>query len=71
MDAKLLLVEILHQGIESVSGTTALNDLAGWDSLKMVNLVVRLEEVLGRELKEPELESLNTVGDLELLLKAS
>jgi acyl carrier protein len=36
----------------------------------MVRLVVAIEERLGRELRDVELESIETVGDVEVLLKA-
>jgi len=51
--------------------TTSLSDIAGWDSLKMVRLVVRIEEAIKRELNEAELERLCTVSDVARLLQAS
>ncbi len=71
MDARMLLAEILQRNAVSVAETAPFSELAGWDSLKMVNLVVRLEQVLKRELSEEELENLNTVSELQTLLKAS
>lgn len=35
----------------------------------MVRLVVAIEERLGRQLSDPELEGIETVGDVEKLLK--
>jgi len=69
MNATALLIEIMHTNVAPAAATVAFSDIPGWDSLKMVNLVVRLEQVLDRELKESELESLNTVGDLDALLQ--
>ena len=37
----------------------------------MVRLVVSLEEKLGRQLDDAEIESIETVGDVEKLVKAS
>jgi len=70
MNAAALLTEIMHTNVAPVAATIAFNDIPGWDSLKMVNMVVRLEQVLDRELLEGELENLNTVGDLDALLQA-
>ena len=47
---------------------TVLGEISGWDSLKMLNAVLLLERVLGRQLSEPEIEGLNTVADLRRLL---
>ena len=45
--------------------------LEGWDSLKGVRLVLRLEEIVGRELSEDDIEKLQSVGDIDRLLKAA
>ncbi|HVJ33113.1 MAG TPA: acyl carrier protein [Terriglobia bacterium] len=70
MNAAALLTEIMHTNVAPVAATLAFSEIPGWDSLKMVNMVVRLEQVLDRELAESELETLNTVGDLDALLQA-
>ncbi len=69
MDGRQLVAEILQRVLPSVDGATPLQDLAGWDSLKMVHLVVRLEALLGRELSEQELEGLQTIGHVDRLLR--
>lgn len=71
MEANALLAEILQQNTLSAAEGVPFSELAGWDSLKMVNMVVRLEQLLKRELSEAELENLNTISDLQVLLKAS
>jgi acyl carrier protein len=48
-----------------------LAQIEGWDSLKGVRLVLRLEERLGRELSEDEIEKLQSVEDVDRLLKAA
>jgi len=48
-----------------------LAELEGWDSLKGVRLVLRLEEIIGRELSEDDIERLQSVHDVERLLKAA
>jgi len=65
MDGRQLVAEILEQALPPVADDTRLQDLAGWDSLKTVHLVVRLEAMLERELAEQELEQLNTIGHVE------
>ena len=65
MDGRQLVAEILEHALPPVEDDTRLQDLAGWDSLKVVHLVVRLEAILNRELSEPELEQLDTIGHVE------
>jgi acyl carrier protein len=69
MDAGGLILELTQQAAPSADH--ALADLPGWDSLKMVRLVVRLEGAIGRELEEAEIEGLKSVADVQRLLNDS
>ncbi|MGY8683063.1 acyl carrier protein [Bradyrhizobium sp. UFLA05-153] len=71
MQATELLAEVLRNNIAIPHGDTPLAELDGWDSLKGVRLVLRLEEIVGRELSEDDIERLRSVGDVERLLKAA
>lgn len=71
MEAGRLIAEITKADGAGLARATALRDLEGWDSVKMVRLVVSIEEVLQRELTEDELENLSTVGDVAQLLQKS
>jgi acyl carrier protein len=68
IDVRHLLAEVTPETLP-VSDADPFEAIAGWDSLKMINLVVRLEQLLGRELSETELENLRTIRDLDALLK--
>jgi acyl carrier protein len=68
MQVASLLAELTQQPEISVPPHQLLADIPGWDSLKMVRLVVRLEGALGRELEEAELETLERVSDIERLI---
>jgi acyl carrier protein len=70
MDARALIAEVLRQTAIAVADDTPLADIDGWDSLKGVRLVLRLEEISGRELSESQIEGLQAVKDVEDLLKA-
>ncbi len=48
-----------------------LANIDGWDSLKGVRLVLRLEEIVGRELSEEDIEKLQSVADVDRLLNAA
>jgi acyl carrier protein len=47
-----------------------LGEIPGWDSVAMVRLVVAIEERLDRQLSDSELESIETVADIEKLVTA-
>lgn len=68
MDAVRMVAEFAKVDSASITHATPLADLTGWDSLKLVRLVVTLETEIGRELSETELETLMTVGDVDALL---
>ena len=68
IDVRHLLAEVTPETLP-VSDADPFEAIVGWDSLKMINLVVRLEQLLGRELSEAELENLRTIRDLDALLK--
>jgi acyl carrier protein len=70
MDARMLLAAVVRKSAITCLDTTSLADIDGWDSLKGVRLILRLEEILGRELSEDDIESLQSVSDVERLLKS-
>jgi acyl carrier protein len=71
MQARQLIIEILRTGTAIPQGDVPLASIEGWDSLKGVRLVLRLEEIVGRELSEDDIEKLQSVEDVDRLLKAS
>jgi acyl carrier protein len=71
MDARKLIAEVLRTNTMIPSDNILLADIDGWDSLKGVRLVLRLEEIVGRELLEDDIERLQSVGDIDRLLQAA
>jgi acyl carrier protein len=71
MHARGLISEILRTSAPIPGDDVLLAQLEGWDSLKGVRLVLRLEEIVGRELSEDDIEKLQSVGDVDRLLKAA
>ena len=70
MHARELLTDILRTNVPIPSGEVLLSNVDGWDSLKGVRLVLRLEEIIGRELSEDDIDKLQSVDDVDRLLKA-
>jgi acyl carrier protein len=71
MHARELIAEVLRTSTLIPGGDILLAQIEGWDSLKGVRLVLRLEEIVGRELSEDDIEKLQSVEDVDRLLKAA
>jgi acyl carrier protein len=71
MHARELIAEVLRRKTPISSGDTLLAEIDGWDSLKGVRLVLRLEEIVRRELSESDIEKLQSIDDVDRLLKAA
>jgi acyl carrier protein len=69
MDARMLIVEIVRKADLIEPSGTLLADLDGWDSLKGVRLVLRLQEIVGRELSEDDIVGLQSIADVERILQ--
>lgn len=63
-----LLSDVLQRPAPGVVSTTVLGDIPGWDSVVMVRLMLALEEMLGREMAESEIEAVVTVADVMRLI---
>jgi len=70
MDARVLISELTRKTPITCPDNTLLAHIDGWDSLKGVRLILRLEELIGRELSENDIEGLQSFGDVERLLKS-
>jgi len=68
MDVSQIIKDVADVKLPPGEEELALHDIAGWDSLKLVRLVIRLEEILKRELSESEIESLQTIRDVARVL---
>jgi acyl carrier protein len=71
MHARELIAEVLRASVPIPADDVLLAQIEGWDSLKGVRLVLRLEEIVGRELSEDDIEKLQSVEDVDRLLKAA
>ena len=68
MNAYELISEISNQTL-NLSPDTRLDSIHELDSLGIVNLVIRLEALIGRQLQEHEMEKLISVENVDELLK--
>ena len=70
MDARMLIAEIVRKANLAEPNGTLLADIDGWDSLKGVRLVLRLQEIVGRELSEDDIVGLQSIADVERVLQS-
>jgi acyl carrier protein len=68
MDARQLVAETVRKPSLTCSDDTFLADIEGWDSLKGVRLILRLQEIIGRDLSEDDIAALQSIGDVKRLL---
>jgi acyl carrier protein len=71
MQARELIAEVLRTRVPIPGDDVLLANIEGWDSLKGVRLVLRLEEITGRALSETDIEKLQSIEDVDRLLKAA
>ena len=68
MSAIELLSSVMQRPVSPLPASTALAEIPGWDSIMMVRLMLSLEERLGRELTEGEIEGVATIANVERLM---
>ncbi len=59
--------DIMQREVTGLSPQVRLVDVPGWDSIMMVRLMLKLEEMLDRELSDAELEGIDAVADVQRL----
>jgi acyl carrier protein len=65
----VLIGDLLEMDDLKLSMTTTAQDVAGWDSLAHVRIVLAAEQAFGVRFTTGEIASLKTVGDLVNLIK--
>jgi acyl carrier protein len=72
-DIQAALMDILRRVFEredlQVSRETTANDVDGWDSFRMVEILMAVEERFGIRLRSKEIDRLKNVGDLADLVE--
>lgn len=68
MDTNAFIQQVTKLNMSGRDDDSPLEGVPGWDSLAMVNLVVGLENRIGRMLDQDEMENIRVVGDVRKLL---
>jgi len=69
-DIFLIIFDIGSEELDSLSPETQLDDELGWDSMAKVILISEISETKDKVLEADDLESLETVGDLDRLISS-
>jgi acyl carrier protein len=59
-----ILRDVLRDNDIELKPTTRFDDLAGWDSMDLVTIVVEVECRFSLQFELPDIDRLNTIGDL-------
>ncbi|HEY0183949.1 MAG TPA: acyl carrier protein [Rhodopila sp.] len=65
-----ILRGLLHDDDIELTPATRFEDITGWDSMDMINLIVELECRFDVQFALPEVDRLATVGDMLRMLQA-
>lgn len=70
MNKKLidLIEEIADEKVSELASIKDLKDLDFWDSISRVQMIVSVEQEIGRSLKDSELDSISSVDLLNQLI---
>ena len=68
------LTEVFHEvfGDDTlkITPTTSADQVPGWDSIKMVTIIISVEQHFSIKLRSREVDALKNVGDLATLVQA-
>jgi acyl carrier protein len=62
------IAEIFEEPLERVSADTPREEMPGWDSLGVLNLMAALDERFNIQLSEDEMEAMERVADILAIL---
>ncbi len=62
--------DILHDPDLDLASTTRFDDLAGWDSMDLITVVVEVECRFDLQFELPEIDRLTNIGDLVRMIEA-
>ena len=69
-EVKKIMSEVFYVDDLDVTESTTADDVAEWDSLSHIRLIVAIERKFKIKFKNSEIESLKNVGDLVKMIEA-
>ncbi|MBE9555634.1 MAG: acyl carrier protein [Proteobacteria bacterium] len=68
MNARALVAETLRIDIAEISADAGFADIEDWDSLAHAEIIIALEDAIGRELDAAEIASIDSLADIDVIL---
>lgn len=68
-DAKSIIANSLGVPEASIPDDASLDDFELWDSLGHLRIITELESYIGRDLETEEILSINSIEDIEIIIK--
>jgi acyl carrier protein len=65
-----ILRDVLRDHELEIAPTTRFEDVSGWDSMDLITVVVEVEGRFDLQFELPEIDRLNTIGDLLRMIQA-
>lgn len=71
LEARRLVATALNRPVEAVEANAAVGQVAGWDSMGHISIVLALEAQIGRMLRPDEIGRLKSIGDVAAILSTA
>ena len=71
LEARRLVATALGRPLDAVEATASVGQVAGWDSMSHMSIVLALEAQIGRMLRPDEIGRLKSIGDVAAILSTS
>jgi acyl carrier protein len=71
LEARRLVATALGRPLEAVEATASVGQMAGWDSMGHISIVLALEAQIGRMLRPDEIGRLKSIDDVAAILSTS
>lgn len=70
IDITSIVREVLHDQDIQLQPSSSFDDIQGWEPMDLVSVVVEIECRLGLEFDLPDIDRIETVGDLVRLIES-
>lgn len=71
MNARALVAETLRIDIAEIPDSAGFADIEDWDSLAHAEIIIALEDAIGRELDAAEIASIDSLADIDAILRTA
>jgi len=70
-DARALVAETLKIDMDQIPADAGFADVEDWDSLAHAEIIIAIEDAIGRELDAAEIASIDSLADIDAILRSA